>query len=66
MQTIGSSLNLETLAYKPANSPRKLRLNHIRSLARNLMHSMVDTASTHQVAAELKTKEDVSVGDFGE
>ncbi|TKY72246.1 hypothetical protein E2542_SST00985 [Spatholobus suberectus] len=63
----GSSVPLETLVYKPANSPRKMRLNHIRDLARNLTHSIVDPAGTHQVAAELMAKEDqdVSVGNFG-
>ncbi|XP_061344295.1 uncharacterized protein LOC133290244 [Gastrolobium bilobum] len=58
-----SSIPLETLAYnKPGNSPGRLRLNHIKSLARNLTRSMVDPAGTHKVAAELITKEVVSVG----
>ncbi|XP_073224339.1 uncharacterized protein [Cicer arietinum] len=61
----GSSINMETLACKLNNLPR-LRLNQIRHLARNLIGSVVDTASNHhQIAAELKTKEDASVGDFG-
>lgn len=67
MQLIGSSVQLETFqAYKPANSPGRLRLNHIKRLARNLTRSIVDTAPTDQVAAELITKDDVSVGDSGE
>ncbi|KAK7359881.1 hypothetical protein VNO77_01848 [Canavalia gladiata] len=63
----GSSLHSETLPFKPSNSPRKLRLNHIRGLARNLTRStsMVDPAGPHQVSAEFITKEDVSVGNFG-
>ncbi|KAH1040948.1 hypothetical protein GmHk_09G024445 [Glycine max] len=64
----GSSIPLETLVYKPANSPRRMRLNHIKGLARNLTHSMDDDpAVTHQLVAELIAKEDqdVSVGNFG-
>ena len=66
MQPTGLSVHLETLAYKPANSPRRLRLNHIKRLARSLKHSIGDPAATHQVAAEMITKEDVSAGDYGE
>ncbi|XP_027338229.1 uncharacterized protein LOC113852188 [Abrus precatorius] len=61
----GASVELETLAYKPANSPRKLRLSRIRGLARNLTRSMVDPDGPHHVAAELITKEDASVTNFG-
>ncbi|XP_029128446.1 uncharacterized protein LOC109803825 isoform X2 [Cajanus cajan] len=63
----GSSVPLETLVYKPANSTRRMRLNHIKCLARSLTHSIVDPAGTHQVAAELIAKEqqDVSIGNFG-
>lgn len=64
-----SSAPLETLVYKPENSPRKMRLHHIKGLARKLAHSMVDPAgTTHHVTAELIAKEvqDVSVGSFGE
>ncbi|KAJ1428667.1 hypothetical protein SESBI_08770 [Sesbania bispinosa] len=62
-----SSIHMETLAYKSANFPTRLRLNHVRHLARNRTSLMVDLdpADTHQVAAELIIKEDVSVGDFG-
>jgi len=68
MQPIGSSLPLETLVYKPANSPRRMRLNHIKGLMRNRTHSIDDPAVTHQLAAELIAKEDqdVSLGNFGE
>ncbi|XP_054800651.1 uncharacterized protein LOC129304851 [Prosopis cineraria] len=39
----GSEVHMEALTYKPTNLPRKLRLNHIRQLARNLMmHSIAD------------------------
>ncbi|RDX83252.1 hypothetical protein CR513_35852, partial [Mucuna pruriens] len=65
MQQIGSSVPLETLVYKPANSSMRMRLNHIRCLARNLTHSIVGPAAgTHQVAVELIAKEDqdVSIG----
>ncbi|KAL2969932.1 hypothetical protein AAZX31_15G110900 [Glycine max] len=63
----GSSLPLETLVYKPANSPRRMRLNHIKGLMRNRTHSIDDPAVTHQLAAELIAKEDqdVSLGNFG-
>lgn len=68
MQPIGSSIPLETLVYKPANSPRRMRLNHIKGLMRNRTHSIDDPAVTHQLAAELIAKEDqdVSLGNFGE
>ncbi|KAE9591522.1 hypothetical protein Lalb_Chr20g0119371 [Lupinus albus] len=61
----GSSRQVETLDRNPANSSRKLRLNHIRRLARNMTCSNSDPPCTHQVAAELITKEDVSAGDYG-
>ncbi|XP_058767317.1 uncharacterized protein LOC131640993 [Vicia villosa] len=58
----GSS-NVETLVYKLDNSPR-LRLKQIRHLARNLTGLVVDSAGgTNQVAVELKTNEDVTIGD---
>ncbi|XP_045806388.1 uncharacterized protein LOC123899325 [Trifolium pratense] len=49
----GSSMNMETLDLKLDNSPR-MRLSRIKNLARNNVAS-----------AELKTKEDREVGDFG-
>jgi len=65
MLTIGSSLNLESLAYKLDNPPRRVRLTQLRHLARNIVGSMVVSAGIHQVAAELKTNEDGEVCDFG-
>ncbi|KAK7303391.1 hypothetical protein RJT34_14296 [Clitoria ternatea] len=61
----GSSVLLESLVYKPGSSTRRLRLNHIKGLARN--RAMLDLVGPHHVAAELMTKEDqhVSVGHFG-
>lgn len=58
LKQIGSSVHLETLAYKPANLQRRLRLNHIRQLARSLIHPIGDDTGTgiHQVAAELIAK----------
>ncbi|CAL0301094.1 unnamed protein product [Lupinus luteus] len=61
----GSSSHLETLDHNPANSSRRLRLTHIRRLARNVTCSNNDLASIDQVAAELITKEDVIAGDYG-
>ncbi|XP_014517398.1 uncharacterized protein LOC106774886 [Vigna radiata var. radiata] len=60
----GSSVPLETLLCKPANSPKLMRLNHVRGLARNLTHSIVNPPCTRLVASELIPKEhqDVSVG----
>ncbi|PNX83939.1 hypothetical protein L195_g039989, partial [Trifolium pratense] len=49
----GSSMNMETLDLKLDSSPR-MRLSRIKNLARNNVAS-----------AELKTKEDKEVGDFG-
>ncbi|CAJ1962656.1 unnamed protein product [Sphenostylis stenocarpa] len=63
----GSSVPLETLFCTSTNSARGMRLNHVRSLARNLKHSIVDASSSEQVAAELiaKEHEDISVDNFG-
>ncbi|CAL0309123.1 unnamed protein product [Lupinus luteus] len=61
----GPSRHVETLDHSQTNSSRKLRLNHIRRLARNVTCSSSDPAGIHQVAAELITKEDVSTGDNG-
>ncbi|XP_019424934.1 PREDICTED: uncharacterized protein LOC109333815 [Lupinus angustifolius] len=61
----GSSRHVATLDRNPANSSTKLRLNHVRRLARNVTCSSSDPAGIHQVAAELITKEDVSTGDYG-
>lgn len=61
----GSSLNLESLAYKLDNPPRRVRLTQLRHLARNIVGSMVDSAGIHQVAAELKTNGDGEVCNFG-
>ncbi|XP_047171199.1 uncharacterized protein LOC124839424 [Vigna umbellata] len=60
----GSSVPLETLLCKPANSPKRMRLNHVRGLARNLTHSIVNPPCIRLVASELIPKEhqDVSVG----
>ncbi|CAI8590542.1 unnamed protein product [Vicia faba] len=55
----GSS-SMETLVYKLDNSPR---LRQIRNLARNVTGLVADSAGTSQVALELKTNEDVSIGD---
>ncbi|KAL1320379.1 hypothetical protein HN51_065108 [Arachis hypogaea] len=61
----GSSVHMENLAYKPANSAR-FRLNHIKRLARSLTSSIGDpAAATQQVPAELITKEDLSTADCG-
>ncbi|KAE9594753.1 hypothetical protein Lal_00013208 [Lupinus albus] len=62
----GSSSHLETLAHNPVNSSRRLRLSHIKCLARNVTCPNNDLADTHQVAAELITKEDLTAGgDYG-
>jgi len=64
MQTIGSSVPLECLVCKPGNSPTRMRLNHVRGIARNLTHLIVDPPCTREVLA--KEHQDVSVGKFGE
>ncbi|MED6208611.1 hypothetical protein PIB30_046933 [Stylosanthes scabra] len=63
----GSSVPMENLAYKPDNSSARLRLNHIKRLARSMISSIGETAATatQQVPAELITKEDVSTADYG-
>ncbi|OIV96063.1 hypothetical protein TanjilG_27167 [Lupinus angustifolius] len=61
----GSSSHLETLDHNLANSSGRLRLSHIRRLARNVTCPNNDLAGTHQVAAELITEEDVIAGDYG-
>ncbi|KAB1221728.1 hypothetical protein CJ030_MR2G019955 [Morella rubra] len=54
------SEGLEALAHKSANSPRKLRLSHIRHLARSLNHSMGELAGNHQMVAAVLTKGDAA------
>jgi len=46
----------------------RMRLNHVRGLARNQTRLIVDPPCTRLVASELLAKEhqDVSVGKFGE
>ncbi|CAK8531289.1 unnamed protein product [Lathyrus sativus] len=61
----GSSVNVETLVYRLDSSPR-LRLKQIRHLARNLTGLVVDSAGTDQVAVDLKTNKEVSIGDSSE
>ncbi|KAI4296020.1 hypothetical protein L6164_036010 [Bauhinia variegata] len=61
VQQIGSSVHVEALTYTASNLPKRLRLNHIRHLARNLKHVIGDSTSKDQLAAGLIAKEEVSV-----
>lgn len=74
LKQIGSSVHLETLAYKPTLQ-RTFRLNHIKQLARNLMtpiladhdrtHTHTHQFGIHQVAPELIPKGHLSAnGNF--
>ncbi|KAL9320754.1 hypothetical protein ACSQ67_012593 [Phaseolus vulgaris] len=56
----GSSVPLECLVCKPGNSPTRMRLNHVRGIARNLTHLIVDPPCAREVLA--KEHQDVSVG----
>ncbi|KAI4298791.1 hypothetical protein L6164_032308 [Bauhinia variegata] len=58
---IGSSVHMEALLYTESNLPKRLRLNHIRHLARNLIRPIGVSTGNHQLEAELMAKGDVSV-----
>ncbi|KAF5474946.1 hypothetical protein F2P56_006798 [Juglans regia] len=54
------SEGLEALAYKGTNFPRRLRLSHIRHLARSLNNSMGELGGNHQMVEAVITKRDVA------
>ncbi|KAI9126909.1 hypothetical protein K1719_002505 [Acacia pycnantha] len=63
----GSEVHKEALSYKPTNLPRRLRLNHIRQLARNMIHSIVadhdSQIGIHQIVPHVIPNGDLSSHD---
>lgn len=51
---------LEALAQKSASFQRRLRLSHVRHLARTMNHSMGELTGNHQIVAAVTTKGDVT------
>jgi hypothetical protein len=54
------SIGLEALAQKSASFQRRLRLSHVRHLARTMNHSMGELTGNHQIVAAVTTKGDVT------
>lgn len=55
-----TSIGLEALAHKGTNFPRRLRLSHIRRLARSLNNSTGELGGNHQMVEAVITKRDVA------
>ncbi|XP_028805648.1 uncharacterized protein LOC114760552 [Neltuma alba] len=57
-------VHMEALTYKPTNLPTRLRLSHIRQLARNMIHSIADHHDSqigiHQIVPHLIPNGDLS------